>query len=83
MQQVGVKESELHTYECLPILAYFLVELEEKFIESQRFSTLDFVLKVTPTRWWGTHKKSISKWSKCKRLLHNRFGEEINYSNQI
>ena len=37
------------------------------------------MLKATPTRWWGTHKKSIYEWTQCRRLLDIRFGEEINY----
>ena len=57
---VGIEVSDLPTYEGLPNLAYFLVEFEAKFNESQRLSTLEFVLKATPARWWGTHKHSIS-----------------------
>ena len=72
----------LDTYEGLPNLASFLEEFEEKVTESQRLSALEYVLKSTPTRWWGTHKQSISKWPQCRRLMEIRFGEEINYSDQ-
>ena len=77
--RVGAEANTLPTYEGFPNLAYFLVEFEEKSIESQRFSTLDYVLKDMPARWWGTHKQSISKWTQCRRLMEIKFREEINY----
>ena len=61
-RRVGAEASTLPTYEGLPNIASFLEEFEEKVTESQWFSTLDYVLKATPTRWWGTHKHSISEW---------------------
>ena len=68
---------ELPTYEGLPNLATFLSEFEGLVTESQRFSALDHVLKATPSRWWETHKKSISEWTHCKRLMEARFSEEV------
>ena len=56
VRRVGVEESDLPTYEVLPYLAPFLTKFQVKVTESKRLSTLDFVLKATPTRWWGTHK---------------------------
>ena len=50
------------TYEGLPNLASFMVEFEEKVIESQQLSNLDYVLNATPARWRGTHKQFISEW---------------------
>ena len=47
---------ELPTYEVLPNLVAFLSEFEELVIESQHLSTLDHVLKATPTKRWGAHK---------------------------
>ena len=61
VRRVGVEASVLPTYEGFPNLASFLEEFKGKVIESQRLSTLDYVLKATPARWWGTHKKSISE----------------------
>jgi len=26
-------------------------------------------------RWWGTHKKNIGDWKKCRRLMWVRFGQ--------
>ena len=80
VRQRGVKERELPTFKGLPNLAYFLVEFETKVTESQRLSTLEFVLKVRPGRWWGTHKQSISEWPQCKILLEIRFREETSYT---
>ena len=62
MQLVGIKVSDIPTYEGLPKLAYFLIEFEEKVIEPQLFSTLDFALKDITTRWWVAHKKYTSEW---------------------
>ena len=69
----------LPTYERFPNLASFLEEFEEKDTESQRLSTLEYVLKATLARWWGTHKQSIFKWLQCRRLMEIIFGEEVNY----
>ena len=52
VQRVGSKECVLPRYEGLLNLASFLVEFEEKVTESQRLSTLDYILKDTPARWW-------------------------------
>ena len=82
MSWKGAKASALPTYEGLPKLASFLDEFEEKVTESQRLSALDYVLKATPARWWGTHKQSISKWRQCRRLMEIIFGEEISFPNQ-
>ena len=75
VQTVGAEASVIPTYEGLSNLASFLVEFEETFIESQRLPPLHCVLKATPARWWGTHKKSISEWPHCKRLMEIIFRE--------
>ena len=74
VQRVGAKASALPMYEGFPNIASFLQEFEENVTESQRVSSLDHVLKATPSRWWGTHKQSISKWSQCRRLMEIIFG---------
>ena len=73
--RVGFKASALPTYEGFPNLASFLEEFEENVTKSQQLSTLDYVLKAMPARWWGTHKQSIFKWLQCRRLMEIRFGE--------
>ena len=65
MRRVGIKVSDLPTYEGLPYLASFLIEFEEKIIEHHFLSALDFAMKATPTRWWVAHKESISEWTQC------------------
>jgi len=35
---------------------------------------LDVVLKVTPSRWWVTHREGIQDWSQCSELMQVRFG---------
>ena len=69
---------ELPTYEGLPNLATFLIEFEGLVTELQRLFALDYVLKATPARWWGTHKQSIVEWAQCRRLLEVRFSDEFN-----
>ena len=68
---------ELPTYEGLPNLATFLSEFEGLITESQRLSALEHVLKTTPARWWGAHKRSITDWPQCKRFMEVRFSEEF------
>ena len=80
VEKGGSEASALPTYEGLPNLATFLVEFEEKIIESHRLSTLEYVLKAMPTRWWGRHKQSISDWFQCRILMEIIFGDEISYA---
>ena len=75
LQWVGFEVSDIPTYEGLPNLAYFTVEFEGKFMETQRFSSLDFALKPTPTIWWVALKESVSEWTQYRRLMEIRFGE--------
>ena len=82
MRWVGIEVVDLPTYEGLPNLLYFLTEFEEKITEHQCLSSLDFVLKATPARWWVAHKESISEWPQCRRSVEIRFREEINYTIQ-
>ena len=70
---------ELPTYEGLTNLAAFLNEFEGLVIEPQCLSALDYVLKATPARWWGTHKQSIFEWLQCIRIMEIKFGYEISY----
>ena len=82
MKWLGDEANNIPTYEGFPRLAYFITKFEAKFIESQQLSSLEFVLKATPARWWGTHKQSISEWPQCRRLMEIRFGEEVDYADK-
>ena len=68
---------ESPTYEGLPNITTFLSGFEALVIEPHRLSELDYVLKATPAKWWGMHKKSISEWPQCRILLEVRFCEEV------
>jgi hypothetical protein len=63
-------------------LETFLTQYEDEVLENQRLLALDLALKATPTRWWGTHKETITDWYQCKRLLRIRFGAEHEYNKQ-
>ena len=82
MRWVGDDTRKLPKYEGFPNLMSFLIEFEAKVIESQRFSTFDFVMKATLSRWWGTHKQSIFEWTQCRRLMEIVFIEDISYTNR-
>ena len=76
MRRVGIEVCDLPAYEGFPKLDYYLIEFEEKVVEPQRLLALDFALKDTPSRWWVTHKQSISKRPQCRRLIEVRFWRE-------
>ena len=69
VRQVETEDRELPTYEGIPNLVIFLTEFEGLVIESQRLSSLDHVLKATPSRWWGTHKQFKIECLQCRRLM--------------
>ena len=73
---------ELLTYEGLPNLETFFSEFKGIVTEPHRLTALDYVLKAMPTKWWGTHKKSISEWPQCRILMEVRFGKEVNVVSQ-
>ena len=51
-----------------------MTQYEDVVLENERLLALDLALKATPTRWWGTHKETITDWYQCKWLLRIRFG---------
>ena len=69
VRRVSTLVYDLPTYEGLPNLDTFIIEFEEKVLEPQLLLALDITLKATPSRWWVAHKKSISEWPQCQRLL--------------
>ena len=62
-------------YEGLLELYEFLVEFEDKVSEPQQLLALEEALNATPTCWWVTHKKSITRWSQCRILMIVFFGD--------
>ena len=67
-------------YEGLPNLATFIIEFEDKVLEPQRLLALDVALMATLVIWWVSHKQCISKWTQCRRLLEDIFGEKFLYT---
>ena len=81
VQWVENELCEIPTYEFLPNLPTFLNEYEGLVMESQCLSALDHAIKSMLIRWWGAHKKSITNWPQCRRLMEVRFGEEVTLVN--
>ena len=67
VRRVEAQSRELPTYEGLPNLATFLSEFEGLVIAPQCLSVLNYVLKATPAKWWGT----------IRNLYHN--GHSVEY----
>lgn len=47
----------MHKYDGLSDLDDFLRKFEREVSEKQHFDALKWVLRATPTRWWGTHQR--------------------------
>jgi len=69
--------SNFPTFESLNHLEKFLPNFEEIVRVQQRLLALDEALKETPTRWWGTHKKSIKYWMQCHTLMEVHFSKQV------
>lgn len=70
--------SEVHDltlYDGLSDLNNFFGDYERWVPECQRFLAVGQALRATPARRWGTHKKNIGDWKKCRRLMWVRFGQ--------
>ena len=69
LRWVGTELCDMPMYEGLPNLDMFLLEFEDKVLETQRLLDLDVALKSTPARQWVSHKQSISEWPHYRKLL--------------
>jgi hypothetical protein len=38
-----------------------------------RLSALDLALKYSPSRWWDTHKETLTTWDEVNIAMHHRF----------
>jgi hypothetical protein len=74
---IGTKVCDLPKYDGLTDVDPFVKEFELQIPDQQRLLALDVTLKVTPMRWWVTHKERIDNWQQCRRLLQVRFGTNI------
>lgn len=57
---VGGKEFAY--YDGLTDVDKFLDAFEREVLEDYRFQALHWALRVTPVRWWGTHKDNFAEW---------------------
>ena len=60
---------DLPLYDGLGDVNNLFRDYERQVPKCQRSLALDKVLRATPTRWWGNHKKNIGYWKKCRRLM--------------
>jgi hypothetical protein len=68
------KEIREHpVYDGTSYLGSFLMDLEDKVAPEQRIPVLDIVLKSSPTRWWATHKGTLSSWDEVKHAIQYHF----------
>ena len=70
---------EFPIYKGIPELYKFLMMFEEKVSEPHQLLALEEALKATPTRWWETHKRTITGWAQCRRLMTVHFGNAEAY----
>ena len=64
------------TFDGLSNIREFLQKYEGQIPLCQRLNTLDVALRATPARWWTVHKRNITTWETCHRILAIRFGED-------
>jgi hypothetical protein len=70
---IGMEIKEYPTYDGTSDLHSFLIDMEGKVVAEQRISTLDLALKSSPTRWWDTHKETLSSWDEVKLSIQHHF----------
>jgi hypothetical protein len=69
---IDIIVSNLPTFDGLNHLETFLLEFEETVPVQQRLLALNEALKSTLARWWGTHKRNVTKWIQCCTLMTTR-----------
>jgi len=57
---IGSKIREHPFYDDTSDLGRFLIDLEDKVAPKKKRIVLDISLKSSPTRWWATHKGTLS-----------------------
>ena len=78
---IGTKVDQVPVFDGLSNIKEFLKEYEAQVPSSQRLQALDVALRATSARWWVAHKKNITTWETCHRLLIIRFGEDVGAMN--
>ena len=67
---VAIEVRDFPMYDGLSEVNDFFNIFEIEVSEHQRFDALKWVLRATPTRWWGTHQRSFEDWRDCRRMIH-------------
>ena len=70
---VSLEVREMPTYDGLNDVDLFLYAFEREVPEKQCFEALDYALRTTLARWWGTHKGSFDDWCECRRMMRMLF----------
>lgn len=63
-----------HHYDGLTDVDLFLDTFEREVPENHRFQALDWALRATPARWWGTHEDNFEDWHEYRRMMRICFG---------
>lgn len=74
---VSTKVRDIPTYDGLGEVDSFLDRFERKVTKKKRFQALNWVLRATTARWWGTHRRRFEDWRACRKMLRSRFGKPI------
>ena len=56
----------------------FLKAFEVDVPEEWRFWALELAMRVTPARWWETHKEAFQDWGECRKMMVLRFDPLVN-----
>jgi hypothetical protein len=70
---IGLEIKEYPTYDGTLDLHIFLIYMEGKVATEQRIWTLDLAENSSPSRWWDTHKGTLSSWDKFKLSIQHHF----------
>ena len=73
--RVSSEERNLPIYDGLNEVDIFFNAFEMEVPQKQCFQALDWALRATPSRWWGTLKGSFDDWRECRRMMRTQFGK--------
>ena len=60
-------------YDGLTDVDKFFDAFEREVPKKHHFQALDWVLRATPARWWGTHKYSFDDWRMYRKMMRLQF----------
>lgn len=73
LRYVEIEVRDMPMYDRLSEVDDFLNKFEKEVPKQQCFNTLKWVLRATPTIWWGTHQRSFEDWRECRRTMRMQF----------